>query len=184
MESVCPRGQGLKVTSSRKIGKYYGLGEANVVLFFGRRRSCIPNAAKPRGSIFTNDRKVLLFSIREAKVVHAQRSKTSWFDLPENSKSITDLAKPMSSIREMKYVRIQRGKTRSSIFPKNRKVLLSSLREPSRSPLLSKHRFTQTKLPHPTTVAPTHRQVRSAIPTRFILGLPRPCSRALNVAER
>ena len=131
VESVRPRGQGLEVTSSRiiekyyfsrfarrglcasnaakpeipssrKIGKYYGLGEANVVLFFGRRRLSVPGV----------------------------------------------------------------GKTQSSIFTKIRKVLLSFLREPTRSPFLLKHRLTQTKSPHPTAVSPTHRKVRSAIPPK------------------
>ena len=40
------------------------------------------NAAKPRGSIFTNDRKVLLFSIREAKVVRNQRGQD--FEVPSS----------------------------------------------------------------------------------------------------
>ena len=76
--------------------------------------------------------------------------------LHEDSESITDLAKPMSS----------------------------SLREPTRSPRLPKRRLTQTKLPHPNTVSPTHRKVRSAIPTRFILRLPSSCSRAISGVKR
>ena len=44
--------------------------------WLGRGSWCVFNVAKPRGLIFTNDRKVLLFSISEAKVVHTQRGQS------------------------------------------------------------------------------------------------------------
>jgi len=50
--------------------------------------------------------------------------------------------------------------------------------------LLPQRSSAQTKTYHPNTVSPTHRKVRSAIPTRFILRLPSSCSRALSVAKR
>ena len=73
---------------------------------------------------------------------------------------------------------------RSHIFTKIRKVLLSFLREPSRSPFFPKRRITQTKYLNPSAVSPTHRKVRAAIPTRLILRLPSSCSRALSEVER
>ena len=89
-------------------------------------------------------------------------------------KSITDLAKPMSfsSSGGKGCAQPVRARFRSHIFTKIRKVLLSSLREPSRSPLLPKRRITQTKSPHPNTVSPTHRKVRAARGSSLIRRLP------------
>ena len=123
-------------------GRATRLGEANVDTppTDGRRKQSlfVPNAARPRCSIFTNHRKVLLFLIREARPV-----------------------------------RNQRGKARSSIFTKVRKVLRTwrsqcrplfvNYRAPPCSPnaILPKQ-----NPPHPHTVSPTHRKVRSAIPPK------------------
>ena len=70
------------------------------------------------------------------------------------------------------------AKPRSPIFTKIRKVLLSYLREAKPS------NPTQQKPTTQTPPMPTHRKVRSAIPTRFLLRLPSPCSRALSEVER
>ena len=141
-------------------------------------------------------------SIRETKLVRPQRTgdqwsplrrrgirrrlctpnvgKAPWFHLPEKSKSITDLAKPMSfycSGGEGCACPTQ-AKPRGSIFTNDRKVLLFSIREAKHAGLTQQQPTTQT------SPMPTHRKVRSAIPTRFILRLPSPCSRALSAAGR